>query len=309
MLVKRLAFILLGLGVSGCTAGPERPEASTDEALTEAELSQTLVKVGERTITVGDFAERLAEQSPYLQARFESPARRKELLDNLVRYELLVYEAKRRGYSDAPDVIRARRRIMIEELIRREVDAPLQGAPVTEEEVQAAYEENPTRFDRPAQVRASHIFIRDRARARRLLERAQQGDVSAFSRLARERSEDPLTRADGGDLQYFTENGDGQPPAALRKAAFSIDHVGTVYPELVAQGGGYHIVMLTAKRAALTRTYAQAKRAVRHELTRQRKDAAMEALKERLAAEVPVEIDYEALKQVRVDAPSPSNQP
>jgi len=74
-----------------------------------------------------------------------------------------------------------------------------------------------------------------------------------------------------------------------------------VYPELVEAGDGYHIVMLTGKRAALKRTYEQAKRAIRHKLTRERKDAAMETLTERLRKEVEVEVDYEALKDVEVD--------
>ena len=74
--------------------------------------------MGDRTITVGDLADRLASQSPYLRARFESPERRKEFLDNLVRFELLVYEAKRRGYGDRPEIIRARRNAMIQELVR-----------------------------------------------------------------------------------------------------------------------------------------------------------------------------------------------
>ena len=64
--------------------------------------------------------------------------------------------------------------------------------------------------------------------------------------------------------------------------------------------------MLTAKRAELKRTYAQAKRAIRHKLTRERKEAAMEALTERLRKEVKVEVDYDALAQVRVDL---SDQP
>jgi len=72
---------------------------------------------------------------------------------------------------------------------------------------------------------------------------------------------------------------------------------------LVAHGDGYHIIMLTGKRAALKRTYEQAKRAIRHKLTRQRKDAAMEALTERLRKEVVVEIDYDALNAIQVELP------
>ena len=76
-----------------------------------------------------------------------------------------------------------------------------------------------------------------------------------------------------------------------------------MYPELIEEGNGFHIIMLTGKRAALKRTYEQAKRAIRHKLTRERKDAAMEALTERLRKEVEVEVDYDVLKSIEVDIP------
>jgi peptidyl-prolyl cis-trans isomerase C len=293
------------LVLAGCTK--ESGEPATEEwpkhGLTEAQANEVLAKVGDRTITVGEFADRLASQSPYLQARFESPARRKEFLDNLVRYELLVYEAKRRGYMDDPEVQRARRSVMVQELIEQEVEEPLQLNPVSEEEVEAAYKANPTEFDRQAQVRASHIFITDRKKAKAVFAKAKGADRATFSRLAREESEDDKTRDNSGDLRFFTADGDGQPSAAIRKAAFSIENIGDVYPDLIEDGGGFHIVMLTGKRAELKRTYEQAKRAIRHKLTKERKDEAMEALTKRLREQVEVEVDYDALAEVVVEVP------
>jgi hypothetical protein len=58
--------------------------------------------------------------------------------------------------------------------------------------------------------------------------------------------------------------------------------------------------MLTGKRPALKRTYEQAKRAIRHKLTRERKEAAIAALTERLREEVEVEVDYDALNRIKV---------
>jgi peptidyl-prolyl cis-trans isomerase C len=304
---KRAVIIVLAVAATNCSKKAEEAEVVEDQwpkhGLTEVQADEVLAKVGDRTITVGELADRLASQSPYLRARFESPERRKELLDNLVRFELLVYEAKRRGYADKPEIVRARRNAMIQQLIKKEVDAPLEGMEITDEEVKAIYDENPLEFDRLAQVRASHIFVKDRARAKKTLARAKNADLAGFRKLAREDSEDDKTRANGGDLHFFEASGEGEPPTAIREAAFSLDKVGAVYPELVEEGGGYHIIMLTGKRAALKRTYEQAKRAIRHKLTRQRKDAAIEALTERLRKEVVVEIDYDALNAIQVEIP------
>ncbi len=307
MVWKRGALILIALATASCSKKTEEAPAAEQEwpkhGLTEAQANEVLAKVGDRTITVGEFADRLASQSPYLQARFESPERRKEFLDNLVRFELLVYEAKRRGYEEKPEVVRARRNAMIQQLVKKEVDEPLEADEVTEERVKAIYEANPTEFDRPAQVRASHIFIKDRDRAEKILSQAKKTDLGGFRRLARAESEDEDTKKTGGDLQFFTADAEDGPPAALREAAFSLDKVGSVHPELVEADGGYHVVILTGKRAALKRTYEQAKRAIRHKLIRERKESAMEALTEKLRKQVQVDVDYDALEDIRIEAP------
>ena len=301
---KHALFIVLALSAASCSK--QSDEASSAEewpkhGLTEAQANEVLVKVGDRTITVGEFADRLASQSPYLQARFESPERRREFLDNLVKYELLVYEAKRRGYTNDPEVLSAERNIMVQQLIKEEVDLPLEEQEITDEQVQAAYEANPTEFDREAQVRVSDIFIVDRAHAQKVLNQAKTKNRDGFRQLARDESEDEATKANGGDRRFFTADAK-EVPSAVREAAFSMKTVGSVYPELIADEDGYHIIMLTGKRAELKRTYEQAKRAIRHKLNRERKDAAMEALTKRLREEITVEVDYDALKEVRVDA-------
>lgn len=304
---KRAVIIVLAVSSASCSKKAEEAPVVEEEwpknGLTEAQANEVLAKVGDRTITVGDFADRLASQSPYLRARFESPERRKEFLDNLVRFELLVYEAKRLGYGDEPEIVRARRNAMIQQMVKKEVDEPLEGLEITDEEVQAVYDANPLEFDRPGQVRASDIFIEDRARANELLVRAKKTDLAGFRKLAREESEDEKTKANGGDLHFFEATGEGEPPAAIREAAFSLKTVGTVYPKLIEDGNGFHIIMLTGKRPALKRTYEQAKRAIRHKLTRERKDAAMEALTKRLREEVEVQVDYAALESIKVGNP------
>lgn len=305
-----LAVTLATAMGTGCKKNESEPvdeqEDSPEHGLTDAQASEVLVKVGDRTITVGDFADRLASQSPYLQARFESPERRREFLDNLVRFELLVYEAKRRGYADRPEVQRARRSAMTQQLVRQEIDEKLSLNDISDEEIQAVYDSSPEEYDRPAQVRASAILVKDRDKADRLLAKAKESDINQFRKLARENSEDEATAKSGGDLQFFTADAEGNPPPNVRDAAFNLSRVGDVFPKAVKTPEGFYIVMLTGKRAPLKRTYEQAKRAIRHKLARQKKDEAMNALLDSLREDIPVEIDYEALADIKVE---PANLP
>ncbi len=312
-MTRKSALILtLAVALGGCSKKDEQTSAQDEEwpkhGLSEAQANEVLVTIGDRTITVGEFADRLASQSPYLQSRFESPERRREFLDNLVRFELLVYEAKRRGYAEKPEIQRARRTAMTQQLIKKEVDAKVKLAEITDEEIQAVYDANPHEFDRPAQVRASDILVKDRAEAEKVLAEARKSDINQFRKLAREKSENEANRRDGGDLQFFAADAEGHPPKAVRDAAFTLKRVGEVFPNLIKTPEGYHIVMLTGKRAALKRTYEQAKRAIRHKLAREKKEAAMEALLDRLRKDIEVEIDYDALADVRVDIPGPAKE-
>ncbi len=312
-MTRKSALILaIAVALGGCSKQDEDASAPDEEwpkhGLTEAQANEVLVTIGERTITVGEFADRLASQSPYLQARFESPERRREFLDNLVRFELLVYEAKRRGYADQPEIQRARRTAMTQQLIKKEVDTKVKLAEITDEEIQAVYDAKPHEFDRPAQVRASSILIKNRAEAEKVLAEARKLDIQQFRKLARDKSEDQASRRDGGDLQFFSADAENIPKA-VRDAAFTLNRVGDVFPNVIKTVEGYHILMLTGKRAALKRTYEQAKRAIRHKLAREKKDAAMEALLERLRKDIEIEVDYDALANVRVNTSEPVQRP
>src|SRR5262249_20672144 len=69
-------------------------------------------------ITVGDLEDVIAAKRPTLRAPLDLEAR-KQLLSDLVRYDLLVLEAQRRGYREHALVIEAGKRTAITRLIER----------------------------------------------------------------------------------------------------------------------------------------------------------------------------------------------
>ena len=309
-------FLVLALASSlGCSKKAESPEPeeavaspgegeTSDYGLTEAQANEVLAKIGEETITVGEFAEIIDSKSPYIRARFEAPERRKELLDNLIRFKLLIYEAKRQGYDQRPEIVRARRNAMVQQLLKQEVDDKLQLASISDAEIQAEYEARPEQFNRPEQVRARAIFVSKRSKAQQALSKARETKTGdEFLALVRQYSEDEDSKQRDGDLQFFARQGSELPPKAVREAAFELEQIGDVYPELIKTDDGFYILQLTGRRAALQRTYEQSKRAVRHKLVRQRKEAATQALIDKLRAETEIEVDYGALADVKVDMP------
>jgi peptidyl-prolyl cis-trans isomerase C len=287
------------------TAGPEELR----HGLTKAQADEVLAKVGSTTITVGDFADQLADQSPYLRRRYNSPERRREFLDNLVRFELLALEAERQNLDDLPEVQRTRKQMMIQQMMRELFDDRIQLSDVTDEEVRRFYEENRNEFQKPEQVRASQIVVKNRAAAQRLLTslRAREDDVAFFREMAEQYNEDPATRDRFGDLRFFSrpaERPEGEAPVApdaVAEAAFSIERIGGTHPTLVESEQGFHIVKLTGRRAAFNRTFEESRRPIQNRLWRERRERAIEDFVAELRSQTEIEEHPENIAEIRPD--------
>lgn len=317
-LAGTLSALLLACGGRGGSqpdAG-QPPAEARRYGLTEAQSREVLARVGDTDITLGEFAERLASQSPYLRARLNSPERRREMLDNMIRFELLVQEAKRRGLDHDEALARLETQALVDELLASEVDSRIRLDSIPEADVRAYYDAHASEWNQPEQVRASHIRFADRATAQRALTAilAAPTDTELFRRIAREQSTDASTRANGGDLRFFSRPsdagpGDGEPPASVANAAFALAEVGDVSPRLVQSPDGFHIVKLTARRQPFHRTYDEVKRMIQDRLYRERREAMVQELVARLRREADVREDDAALSAVRIETPESSGAP
>lgn len=277
--------------------------------LTPEQAQQPLVKVGDNTITLGEFADRLGGQSPYLRARYNSPERRREFLDNMVRFELLSIEASKRGYDKTDDVARIRKQMMVQQMMQELFDKQgVKLSDIGDAEIESYYDNNQAEFKKPAQVRASQIQFKDKATAEKVLKelKAKPADMELFRKLAQQYNEDPATKESYGDLQFFsaekddTEGGEAPRPAAVRKAAFSLVKVGDVYPEVVQSEAGFHIVKLTGKRDAMNRTLDDARRLIQNRLWRQKREEAIEKFVAGLRTKANVKENLDLLAKVKV---------
>lgn len=310
-----LACVAIG-GQLGCGGDDEadgpRPPANADEAkagkygLTPEQAAKTLARVGDTVITVGDFAERLGSQSPYLRARYASPERRREFLDNMIRFELLAIEANKEGLGDSEPVQRVRKQMMVQRMMTELFeDRGIKLADITENEIKAYYDAHREEFQKPAQVRASHILVQREALAKKLLTQLQAGprDMQMFRELAKQHNIDRETKGRLGDLRFFGEQASDDPaepkvPAALRKAAFTLKKVGDLYPEVIGTEAGFHVLRLTGKRAALDRSLDDARRLIQNRLWRDKRQEAIDAFVEDLRNKAHIVEDLTLLEKV-----------
>src|SRR5205085_5871554 len=175
--------------------------------------------VGDEVITADEFKHRIDEQSPFLRARYGSLERKKELLEALVRNELLAQEAQREGLDKLPAVRDATKRAMIQELIKKQLDEKMSGADIAEGELKAFYDAHVDDYVKPERARVYHIFLpaqeaKEKAQAKtkastlvkEMREREKKGEPNVFEKTAMKESKDQLSAALGGDLRFLSKD-------------------------------------------------------------------------------------------------------
>lgn len=314
------ATFTIFMGACGDDPAPQpqdKPAANADEAasakygLTPEQAAKPLATIGDVKITVGSFAERLGSQSPYLRARYASPERRREFLDNMIRFELLALEAEKEGFAKADSVQRVRKQMMVQRMMSELFEEQgVKLADIDEAEIKAYYEAHRDDFHKPGQVRASHILFKKKAPAEKVLAslKAGNGDMQQFRELAKAHNTDAETKDRLGDLRFFGETPSSDPvetpmPAELRAAAFTLEKAGALYPELIQSEAGFHILKLTGKRAKLERSLEDARRLIQNRLWRTKREEAIEAFVEDLRKRAEVKEDLSLLAQVQVPEP------
>lgn len=126
------------------------------------------------------------------------------------------------------------------------------NSPASEDELKAYFEKNKDQYSTPKQVKASHILLNTKAEAEAVLAELKAG--KDFATLAKEKSQDPGSKDNGGDLGFF---GKGQMNAGFEEAAFKLakgEMSGVVEAE-----SGFHIIKVTDIKEAVVPTYDEVK--------------------------------------------------
>jgi peptidyl-prolyl cis-trans isomerase C len=289
------AFIAIVFVSQGC----RKPDAA----------KQVLARVGAHDITAADLQLHVEQSAPLLRARYAAIERRRELLESLVREELLAQEAERRHLDTAPAVRLQQKRAMVQELLRTEFESRSAAAAASDAEVKKYFDEHPREFVRPEMARVAHLFLVADARSRpsvkveaeklrrELDERLRAGDASAFESAVRKRSSDSATRESGGALRFMTKE---ELASAIgmdaAHAAFSLEPGGIAGPFPTERG--FELVRLEVKTVGMNRPFSEARESIRAQIERQSQGRTYEELIKNVRGATTVSIDETALAAV-----------
>jgi hypothetical protein len=297
-------------------AAPSSSPSVQPAGLTPELAARVLAKVGDREITLGDYAATLDRMDPFERLRYQSADRRKQLLDELIDLQLLADEAKRRGLDQLPETQERVRQMLRDELqaqLRKSVPQP---SDIPDAEAHRYYDEHRDDFREPERRRVAHIQLGSEAEAKALLEKAAGASPAEWGKLVGEKSRDARTKPSAtlppelaGDLGIVGPPGhprgeNPNVPEPLRAAVFEIDKLGGVLPRVVAAAGSFHVVRMTGKTDARDRSFADAERSIRVAIVQERLRQREAELDTELKRKYPITVDESKLAKIALPASS-----
>jgi peptidyl-prolyl cis-trans isomerase C len=280
-------------------AACQNPKSHASQQKPE-DLAEVLARIDDVVITVGEFQDRINQQTPYVRARYTSIERKKEFLDNMVRFEVLAKEAERRGLNKDSEVVRTMKQVMIQKLLRDEFDKVTPDQ-IADADAQKYYDGHPEEFNKPEEVRVSSILVKDESTARKVLaDKNMKGvDNQGFRQLVAQFSIDAPTKDRGGDLRYFDAK-TKEVPKEIVDASFKLQNIGDNSPP-VKTSQGWAVLKLTGRRKAMSRSFEETKTTIKNRLYRDKRQDGMDGFVKKLREKSKVNIDEGKLAKVQVE--------
>lgn len=319
------ALLTFGLVAAACNdRALKQPPADAGPpvgGLTPEQAARVVAKVGDRTITLGDFARTLDRMDQFDRLRYQTKERRRELLQEMIDVELLAAEAKRLGIDKQPEAQDAIHTILRDAILAQAREGIPTPASIPEQEIRAYYDAHLDKFTEPERRRVAAIVMTDKNEAEKVLEDAKKvktpkewGELFFKHSLTAPKKRGPTNPAElAGDLGIVgplddKRGANDKVPDAVRAEAFKLKAVGDIAAGVIEADGRQYVVRLNGITAAHKRSLSEADRAIRVLLIQEKMAEREHALEAELRQKFPVEIDDKALAAVKVPAGVEKNE-
>ena len=300
-----LVCVLSGAAVA-CNekAIKQQPDAATPGGITADQAQKPVAKFGDHVITLGEFAQVLADMPEYERLRFQGLEKRKELLRTMIDVQLIADEAKRLGLDKDPIVAEEMRQVLVNWMrgkLLTDLPAP---AALPMADVRAYYDGHIDDYREPERRRVVQIVAKDEATAKKAAEEAKAAGASGWGALVAKYSQEKPAGTEApelsGDVGYLTAMTDPHPAVSpkasdeMRTQAFALGSVGDVSGPF-KDALGWHVIRMVAKNDARDQSFGDAERSIRIRLLQDLRTAKEQALIEETRKQVKVEVDEQAL--------------
>lgn len=204
-----------------------------------------LAKINGKVISLEDFNKKYESLLPLYPSAAPSKS---SILDELIKREIGIQEAKKQKLEQDPEVIEEINTVLYQALIRKSLSKEFDKINISDSDAKNYYEENP-------EIRTSHIFIplsptaskEDEQIAYKRIKEIQDKELrsgKSFAEVAQKFS-DGIAAPMGGDIDYQSKD---KLDPTYYKTARSLGSPGKV-SGIVRTQYGFHIIKLTAVRS------------------------------------------------------------
>lgn len=211
------------------------------------------------------------------QGQQPDPRMAEMVKDQMITAEVLRQEAVRKGIDKLPDVRAELENAQAMTLANHLIKEFVRTNPVTEAEARAAYDKIKAATPPKKTYHAQHILVKTEAEANAILAALKKG--KPFAQLAKEKSIDPGSKANGGDLGWNDASSFvgpfGEAMTHLAKGQITSKPVQTQY--------GWHIIKLDDVRTEAFPAFDAVRPQIEQQLQSQRVDQYIGGLKGKAA--------------------------
>lgn len=207
------------------------------------------------------------------QGQQANPQMAEMVTDQLVTAEVLRQEAVKKGLDKSAEFLAEMENAQAMSLANRYIKEFIRTNPVTDAQLKAEYDKVKAEFPEKKSYHARHILVKTEAEAKAVLEALKKG--KPFDALAKEKSIDPGSKVNGGDLGW-------NEPATF-VAPFSEAMVklakGQVSATPVKTQFGFHIIKLDDVKTEAAPSIDQLRPQLEQRIQSQRIEALIKDLK------------------------------
>jgi parvulin-like peptidyl-prolyl isomerase len=264
----------------------------------QAQSQEFVAKIGNKKITLSDFNKIIGYYDLEQQkAIAKNPQLKETILWQIIQGTVISKIAREKGFDKKPE-IKNQQELLINnflasQYLQKEI---IEKITLTEAKARAYYKDHPESFKSPEMIRVRHILIKtepgtsdeekkkSKAKAEEVLEKLKKGED--FAKLAAEVSDDPGTKAKGGDLDFFPK---GTMIPAFEEIAFSLKP--GELSNVVETEYGFHILKMEEKKEALLEPYESIKEKVKDQALQEMRKTAVTEFMEKSLKNAKVEIN------------------
>jgi peptidyl-prolyl cis-trans isomerase C len=275
---RNLAIALVAGALALAAGAQDKPEKAEKPSKRSSASAAAGAKVVVNGVTIPQSRIEMMNRELTAQGQPESPERLQAIKEELVNREVLAQAAQKRGLDKNPEVQAQMEMAKQAVLVRALFESEVKAHPITDADLQKQYEQFKSSMG-TNEYKVRHILVDKEDEAKAIIAELNKG--GDFAKIAKEKSKDPGSKENGGDLDW------GPSARYVKPFADAVQGLqkGQTTTAPVKTDFGYHVIRLDDVRALKVPDFAELKEQFRQRAQQQQIQQLVMELRQRAKVE------------------------